>query len=332
MNLRDYHSIQKQLNFRRSELRLFFHLCVDTCLLLACGYLLCRQNWISYLTAQALLPVLFFRSFSQMHEAVHGNLSKHRWVNDAVGVAAGVFSFFPFESWKRLHLEHHFWAGNIEKDPSSKMRKDYNPKQVLKYRVLSLIWRSWIPILGFLQMVVFWIYPLQQLGNATYRTRTKVLVAVSVMIPVITYSAIFLYLPQLCTVAKIGPALLVYLVMLEVINFPHHMDVPAFDGPGKLPILQQHRVTRSSFYPRWFARHFLLNFNFHTEHHLFPTLPWHQLDRARPLIKAALGADYNESLGNAWILKNRNLDLNQFLPLDRQAADRLNEQRHKRAA
>jgi fatty acid desaturase len=74
-------------------------------------------------------------------------------------------------------------------------------------------------------------------------------------------------------------------------------------------------VTRSSVYPRWLARHLVLNFNLHIEHHLFPSLPWHQLDAARALVKPTLGAKYNESVGNAWIRRNRKLDLERFLPV-----------------
>ena len=51
-----------------------------------------------------------------------------------------------------------------------------------------------------------------------------------------------------------------------------------------------------------------MKFNFHIEHHFFPSLPWFRLRRASHLLKQDLGDAYNESLGFDWSLENRKKD------------------------
>jgi fatty acid desaturase len=78
---------------------------------------------------------------------------------------------------------------------------------------------------------------------------------------------------------------------------------------SKLPIWHQYRATRSCYYPRGVSELFVLNFNFHIEHHLFPALPWYRLRRARELVRSALGERYQEAIGIAWNIEHRTRDL-----------------------
>ncbi len=270
---------------------------------------------MGFTLAQLLLAMLFFRQFALMHEAVHGNVCHSGSLNTLVGILAGVFCFLPFESWRRLHQEHHLWAGNVENDPSSKLRREYDPKRRVKYGILNLIWKSWIPIMGLLQQVVFWLYPIQQIRNRSLRPRIKVSIVASTLLPLAVYVTCGSLWPNLFQLRNFAAAIVLYLMLVELINFPHHMDVYAYKGTDRMPVLQQHRVTRSSSYPLWFSNFFLLNFNLHVEHHLFPTLPWYQLPQAQEFLKPALGGEYNESIANEWIVKNRKLSLDQLLPV-----------------
>jgi fatty acid desaturase len=102
-------------------------------------------------------------------------------------------------------------------------------------------------------------------------------------------------------------AVLLFLITEEVVNLPHHFDVSTFDG--KLPIWEQYRATRSCYYPPVISELLVLNFNFHTEHHLFPSLPWYRLRGARSLLKQALGSRYQEAVGVEWNVQQRKRDL-----------------------
>lgn len=316
MELKTYHFIQSQLDFRRRTGMLLRHFFVDALLLGAAFSLLLRGGWAEYCVAQVVLAVVFFRGFSLMHEAVHHSAADARLLNALAGLVGGILCFMPYHSWKYLHLEHHQWAGNVDQDPSAKLRKDYDPAKKMKYRILSAIWKSWIPLLGLMQEIVFWVYPIQQFKNPIYRWQVKFWIGFSAMVPIATYGALAWWWPALFHLSHFAPAGVLYLMMVELINFPHHMDVPAYRGRKRLLVMEQYKVSRSSYYPAWFSRNFLLNFNLHSEHHLFPRLPWYQLDKARGLVKAALGQAYHESIGNEWVRKNRSRNLEELLPTE----------------
>ena len=246
----------------------------------------------------ALLAVLFcafcFRSFGMMHECVHSAAASSRDWNDALGNFYGIFCFLPFRSWQDVHLNHHIWTGNVEKDPSTRLLYLYKKNGFKISDHVATAWKLWIPLLAFLQHIVFW--------RATRSKSEGIFVAASVM---------FLFASSYV----LGPGvvlggLITYLYTVEIINFPHHLGLEQFEGDARFSAQDQARFTRSCVYPRWFARHVLLNFNLHTEHHLFPAHPWYALERLRVEMQQQ---NMIENNGGAleWILENRSRPLSE---------------------
>ncbi len=234
------------------------------------------------------LAAFYFRSFGMMHEGVHSALATSRRWNNAVGSVYGIFCFLPFRSWQDVHLRHHQWTGNVEKDPSSRILLQFKRDG---YRTSALViwsWKNWVPVLAFMQHIVFW--------KATKSKSELFFVAMSVL-------SLGLSILALGPVA-VTAGLLIYLYMVEIINFPHHLGMPQFEGDARFPATDQARFTRSCFYPKWFAHSVLLNFNLHTEHHLFPAHPWYSLDALHTEVDGA-GLLLNRCEANEWILKNR---------------------------
>jgi len=243
---------------------------------------------LSTLAAAVLFASFVFRAFGMMHECVHYLGYSDRRVNDAMGEVYGIFCFLPFSSWRRLHLDHHKWTGNVERDPSMKILLDFERDGFTVSKIVAASWSRWIPLFGFMQHVVFWkarksrkqyffrIGSLAYLGGAAY-----VLGPVTLILGIV-----------------------IYLYLVEIINFPHHLEMVQWGGSSKFYIHDQHRFTRSCVYPRWLAHYVFLNFNLHTEHHLFPAHPWYQLDMLCEELSSS-GARFNRSRGNEWILRNR---------------------------
>ncbi|KAF5361402.1 hypothetical protein D9758_006253 [Tetrapyrgos nigripes] len=50
------------------------------------------------------------------HEASHGTLSSHRWINDSVGFLLHTFLFVPYFAWKSSHHSHHQATVSVERD------------------------------------------------------------------------------------------------------------------------------------------------------------------------------------------------------------------------
>jgi fatty acid desaturase len=77
-----------------------------------------------------------------------------------------------------------------------------------------------------------------------------------------------------------GPMLLVYFVTFEMVNLPQHGGIfphLSADHPTSIPPHEQDAITRSAPMPGLLGTLFCYNFNLHTEHHLFPTVPWYRL-------------------------------------------------------
>ncbi|MES2768530.1 MAG: fatty acid desaturase [Bdellovibrionota bacterium] len=305
-----YKSILKKTDFNPSVYQLLLHLFVDGIILAGIYFLLQQEKIFSYFLAQLLWPVLFFRFFALMHEAVHSSVVKKIKLNNFVGYLAGGFCFLPYYPWKKMHLQHHYWAGNVEKDPVMKLIKDHDPNNKLKNNFIGFAWKSWIPLLSILQHTVFWIAGLAFVKEAK-TSGAKLSWFLSYLVPFVTYYGF--YKMGLFTFSNVGPGILMYLIMVEVINFPHHLELPQNRGDETLPVWEQHLISRSCSYPRWFSRWVLNNFNLHTEHHIFPKAPWYKLDQIQSEVRMALMNKYNHSNNNEWILKNRRKNLEQLL-------------------
>lgn len=301
MVITKYKEIEKQLNFTPSSFQAAKHIVVDALLGFAIFLLLKQGSLWGYWCAQVFLPVLFFRAFALMHECVHGACISNKKLNIWIGYISGAFCFLPFFPWQMIHLQHHYWAGNIDRDPTMKIAKNFNPNARAN-GVLRFAWRSWIPILAVLTYSVFWMEGARYLRKSNSKGRWSVAV-MSYLVPFIVYFTLGYF--GVVTIKNILPGLIAYFVMVEVINFPHHLRLPQYRGEHFLAEADQHEVSRSCYYPKWFSRFVVNNFNYHTEHHLFPQLPWYRLFELSKLLKPILGNSYNESFRNSWILENR---------------------------
>jgi acyl-lipid omega-6 desaturase (Delta-12 desaturase) len=274
---------------RRFEVRrVVFHILGDL-LIWAAIVALARQHalWAGLLDA-VLFSIFIFRAFAFMHECVHGCAHSQRKMNNALGHIYGVLSFLPFTSWRQLHLDHHMWSGNVEKDPSMKILAGFEKRGFKTPRVVGWSWVYWVPFLGFMQHLVFW--------TATMSKREYFFVASA--IAYLGFAGWAMGLWPLIT------GLLLYLYLVEIINFPHHLGLTQYGGEARFSTREQSQFTRSCVYPKWLAHNVFLNFNLHTEHHIYPSHPWYQLDAIHAeLIQC--GELFNFSRGNEWILRNR---------------------------
>ncbi len=307
MHQSKYLEIRDQLNFNQSKWNLLKHMLEDT-FLVSISYFLFNSNSIFlYLPAYLLLATLFFRSFAIMHDAVHFAVLKNRKINDFIGYFYSTISFLPFYVWRDVHLQHHKWSGNVDKDPSMQIVKEFDKTKVTKNKIMSLIWKSWFPILGIMQYLVFWSNIIQKTPTGkkiNYNAVFQMFVMLSVILIFSIYFGTLNFLISL----------FLYFVLIEIINFPHHLGLDyKYLSDKSVQYNNQHTTARSCHYPKWLSSFILNNFNYHIEHHMFPTLPWYELANARKIIKPILLEKYTEIKGDSWILWARKKDLNQVL-------------------
>jgi fatty acid desaturase len=169
-------------------------------------------------------------------------------------------------------------------------------------------WRSWVPLAGLSQHFVFWTYPLVMLKSGEMNRKIFIQSVISILYIPLVYIVLHSIFPAYVNWGNVWPSLLIYLVLVELVNLPHHSDMPYFDSTSsikKLHAWEQEKTTRSCYYPYYLSEILALNFNFHTEHHYFPSLPWYRLRKLRNILKPALDKEYSELYGIGWNIENR---------------------------
>ncbi len=316
LSKQDYLAIQARLDLRPRFWPTVAMVVFDVACLVVFSRLVHRSGVASFLLSQLVLTVVFFNSFSLLHECGHGSASPSTWFNTVLGHLASTFCLIPYFPWKYIHQKHHLWTGNLDHDPVLKSLRKFRDDGVPG--LVRVAWRSWVPLAGLLQHVVFLTYPLDMYRHGDL-TRPKLLRCVlsALWMPA---SVAFLWglFPETVRLGNVALGLVMFLFLEELVNLPHHVGMPTF--AGTLPLWQQYRATRSCNYPLGLSELVVLNFNFHIEHHLFPTLPWYRLRRARGLCKAALGEAYEESVGISWNVRNRTRDLDTIVDRYRKKA------------
>ncbi len=80
--------------------------------------LLQSGSWLGYIAFVLLLfPAGGFmvRMFILQHDCGHGSMFSSKIANDWVGRLLGVFTFTPYDYWRRLHAGHHATSGDLER-------------------------------------------------------------------------------------------------------------------------------------------------------------------------------------------------------------------------
>ncbi|MBC7458616.1 MAG: fatty acid desaturase [Bdellovibrionaceae bacterium] len=318
MDKKKYLEFRKQINFKFKHKVLFQHLLLDTGLMTLNYFLLTsfkESPWV-YLSIP-IFASLMFRNFSLMHEAVHGLVSKNKLINDGVGIIAGGLCLLPYEPWKQVHLEHHYWSGNIEKDPVMALARtfpDWNKKIKIS---LGFLWKAWIPVLALLQYAVFWI-----LSSVKFLKNPRCLrFLTSMALPIMGIIGLCYAMGSNQVLTILLPSVFLYLLAVEVVNFPHHVGLPYFDDENHIPVWDQHITARSCVYPTWISKLIVLNFNYHIEHHMFPDAPWYYLSDLHKLISAELKDQYNTDPQFVWIKENRVKSLSELFKSEQRIKD-----------
>lgn len=273
MNKADYLIIRKKLNFNFQFNEFLKQISIDLLLLFCMGGLF--QTTLAALNI-FIIPLFMFRQFSILHESVHGLSHTHRKLNQIIGITAGIFCLTPYTVWKLAHLKHHYWTGNLEQDPTFSILKKFDQSSPFKKKLIESTWSVGFPLLASLQHIGFWIIGLQNIKSLE--------VILSLTLPVAFYGVLISQL-SLVNLAFCAIGILIYLRIYEDMIIPQHVGLYSDDEPDHHPTAwEQMPITRSWYLNPYIEKYIALNMNYHTEHHLFPDLPWHQLDQAHKLL------------------------------------------------
>lgn len=214
-------------------------------------------GWLPLAATIPLSALAIYASFTPLHDATHRAVSSHPVINDLIGTLAATL-LLPFVTtgvYRVLHLEHHRWAGDLERDPDTPLVHTRWPWLPLALAVPELVWAWW------------WIRKLWP--KRTPRERAAFFASLGLYLVFVTgmlispwrWTFLVVYLiPQ-----KLG-------IMLVAYSFAHIQHPEGVDWQSA-PLLSTGVITTR---PRGLMTWLMLGQNDHHIHHLLPHLPWHR--------------------------------------------------------
>lgn len=237
-----------------------------------------RQDALSWLAGQVVTAAALLHWFVILHECGHETLFRTRRWHRVVGPIAGALSLIPFASWTRVHGRHHKWTGWQDLDPTTAALTPRERSRALR-TIVNVCWRLWIPLFsGVYRVQNYWNLPRLLCMFPTPRDRRALHSSIALLL-VVYASVIVLVGPATCLRAG---ALAVFLsfVAEDVLLLSQHTHVPQHLSHGArvrpYPAPEQDVFTRSLRLPAWVSA-WLLHFDAHELHHMYPFVPGYRL-------------------------------------------------------
>ncbi|MGB7415702.1 MAG: fatty acid desaturase [Thermosynechococcaceae cyanobacterium] len=274
---------------QRSDLAGALRLMVHLTTICGCGYLWTTAPKGVALLALVVCGISLAFMFCPMHECAHGTAFKRRWINDTVAWVAGFLSFYNSTFYWRYHKWHHRYTRQVGKDPEL---GDPEPKNIGQYlwQLSSLPWWRG-KITGHLQVAAgqldYAFLPESAHAEVIRSTRLQLGAYVAIaLLSTLFGHPLFLVKYWLLPLA-VGQPFLRFILLAE------HTGCSSDDNP-----LTNTRTTLTL----WPLRFLMWNMPYHTEHHLYPSIPFHALPAAHQQLKAHFA-----HIDSGYVRVNRNL-------------------------
>lgn len=223
--------------------------------------------WMTFPISAAAI----YMCFTPMHDATHSSVAKHRYrfVNELVGWLCSVpFVAIPHPLFRWLHLRHHKYTNDPELDP------DYMTAQT---GIWSLIY--------FPADVVFalmnWVRTIYKYGNSidkvTCRSTLLFFCAEFAFIATAINQGFGRYLLWYWILPMLGALVVLAWVFDHVPHHPREATASEnlYASTATLDGIFSIRAGESWWLLTWLT----LGQNYHSIHHIFPTLPWYAYEK-----------------------------------------------------
>ena len=237
-------------------------------------------GWVPWLCGQALLAVMLVQWFVILHECGHETLFRTRRWHAAAGRVAAAFSLIPYHAWTRVHGRHHKWTGWQDLDPTTESLVP-RPLGRAERTLVNTCWRLWIPLFSIIYRVSNYWHLARLLRMFPKPSDRRALVR-DVLTLVALYAVVTALVGPAAMLRACGLALLLSLAMEDLLLLSQHTHVPQNVSHGAavkpFPAIEQEPFTRSLRLPA-LASAFVLHFDAHELHHMYPFVPGYYLRR-----------------------------------------------------
>ncbi|MEY2554210.1 MAG: hypothetical protein QOC57_2070 [Ilumatobacteraceae bacterium] len=212
------------------------------------------------------------------HENGHGTAFRSRWASDAIYYLASFMLLREPTLWRWSHVRHHSDTIIVGRDPEIAFPRPPTLRRILPNYVHlfngpAMLKRVFAHAFGRIDADARDFVPEHDLRRVVWEARAFVLILLGVVgWSLVSWSIVpllFIGLPSFY-----GVWLLLFFGMTQHAGLPE--DV------------LDHRLNTRTIYMNPVFRFLYLNMNYHTEHHLFPSVPYHALPALHHEIKAYL--------------------------------------------
>ena len=258
-------------------LRVFALALAGTALAVAMSF---AGGWGMWIAGQGLLALMFVQWFVILHECGHDTLFRTRRWHAVAGRVAAFFSLIPYHAWTRVHGRHHKWTGWQDLDPTTAALVP-RPLGRAERAIVNTCWRLWIPLFSVVYRTGnYWNLPRLLRMFPTPADRRALVVDTAALVAV--YATLIVWTSPAIMLRAVGLALVISLVLEDLLLLSQHTHVPQQVSGGAdvkpVPAVEQEAFTRSLRLPRM-ASAFVLHFDAHELHHMYPFVPGYYLRR-----------------------------------------------------
>jgi fatty acid desaturase len=247
-------------------------------LALTLSTVLLAKAWGTWWTVPCFLlqGILLNWLYCGQHELSHGTVFQTRWLNEWVGRVIGFFQFYPRDFDQIQHFGHHRHTGDWEKDPEL-LRDPYELQSYLLWFSGISYWHSRVSrLFRLVQGKVIEPYIREgERGLVIIEARWHVALYAAILVTSILFQswAAFTF--------WVGPMLVTkWAYMLQ--GTIKHLGRPHDDN-----LFENTRTARTGLLFHWLG----WNMQYHTAHHLFPSVPFHRLPKLHRTITAKMGME-----------------------------------------
>lgn len=216
---------------------------------------------LSIATVLMAFSILFF-SICQ-HECAHQTLFRSRWANDILGLGCGLIAWMPHFSFRNGHRAHHRFVGSpTRKDPteSKQLKESWWLSSLLKIRLVPFMFLAGV----YIPYLIYDFFPTASRRNAFDFIRT--------LLNLILIGAFHFAVGWATDPSTYAGLLLVSFLLYGILYehlFTQHQHVGLAPVPNRrvYKYREQANFSRSVKMP---LAGWLLYFNLHKEHHMFP--------------------------------------------------------------
>lgn len=227
---------------------------------------LAQPNWWLMIPAMIVHGFAIVTFFAPMHECVHRTAFKTPWLSEAFGWLAGLFSFYNFTYYRYYHTWHHRYTQDPEKDPEL---MDPKPRTIGQY-----LWE--------VSAIPFWLNrPRLFFRLATGRTSQYAFIPDNARRKIAISAALqsAIYVAGLVSMALGRMEVLYYWFLPALLAQPLLRAILIAEHTGCSQ--DENGLTNTRTTLTWLPiRTLMWNMPFHTEHHLYPSIPFFQLKAA----------------------------------------------------